>query len=187
MSPHFFIDRPIFASVLSIIIVVVGLVSLHNLPIAQFPQITPPMVQIRRRLSRGQREVVAEAVARPIEVQLPGSITFCTTIPPARTTGNDDEAHVRNRNRCGYRTGPDAKPATPCRAPVARRSHSPRYNRKKDFTGSAGGHCAELHRSTHDTVFLSNYALLRVLDSVKRLPGVGDAIIFRRPKLLHAD
>ena len=72
MSPHFFIDRPIFASVLSIVIVVVGLVSLQALPVAQFPQITPPMVQIDADYPGASAEVVADAVARPIEVQLPG-------------------------------------------------------------------------------------------------------------------
>ncbi len=85
MSPHFFIDRPIFASVLSIVIVVVGLVSLQNLPIAQFPQITPPMVQIDADYPGASAEVVAAAVARPIEItQFPVSITFYTTIPPVR-------------------------------------------------------------------------------------------------------
>ena len=72
MSSHFFIDRPIFASVLSIIIVVLGLVSLQKLPVAQFPQITPPMIQIEADYPGASAEVVAESVARPIEVQLPG-------------------------------------------------------------------------------------------------------------------
>ena len=72
MNSHFFIDRPIFASVLSIIIVVIGLVALQKLPVAQFPQITPPMVQIDADYPGASAEVVAEAVARPIEVQLPG-------------------------------------------------------------------------------------------------------------------
>ena len=64
MNSHFFIDRPIFASVLSIIIVVLGLVSLQKLPIAQFPQITPPMVQIDADYPGASAEIVAEAVAR---------------------------------------------------------------------------------------------------------------------------
>ena len=72
MSPRFFIDRPIFASVLSIIIVVVGLVSLEALPIAQFPEITPPVVQIEADYPGASAEVIADSVARPIEVQLPG-------------------------------------------------------------------------------------------------------------------
>ena len=72
MSPRFFIDRPIFASVLSIVIVVVGLVSMQVLPVAQYPEITPPVVQIEADYPGASAEVVADAVARPIEVQLPG-------------------------------------------------------------------------------------------------------------------
>ena len=72
MSSRFFIERPIFAAVLSIVIVVVGLVSLTALPIAQFPEITPPVVQIDADYPGASAEIVADAVARPIEVQLPG-------------------------------------------------------------------------------------------------------------------
>ena len=72
MSSRFFIERPIFASVLSIVIVVVGLVALMALPIAQFPEITPPVVQIDADYPGASAEIVADAVARPIEVQLPG-------------------------------------------------------------------------------------------------------------------
>ena len=72
MIPHFFIDRPIFASVLSIVIVVVGLVALQGLPIAQFPEITPPVIQIEADYPGASAEVIANSVARPIEVQLPG-------------------------------------------------------------------------------------------------------------------
>jgi multidrug efflux pump subunit AcrB len=72
LSSRFFIERPIFASVLAIVIVVVGLVSLAALPIAQFPEITPPVVQIDADYPGASAEIVADAVARPIEVQLPG-------------------------------------------------------------------------------------------------------------------
>ncbi len=72
MSPRFFIDRPIFASVLSIIIVVVGLMAMKSLPIAQFPEITPPVVQIDADYPGASADVVADSVARPIELQLPG-------------------------------------------------------------------------------------------------------------------
>ena len=84
---HFFIDRPIFASVLSIVIVVIGLVALRALPIAQFPEITPPVVQVEADYPGANAEIVADSVARPIEVQLPASIICSTTIPPAPTTG----------------------------------------------------------------------------------------------------
>ena len=69
MSPSFFIDRPIFASVISIVIVVIGLVAMQVLPIAQFPEITPPVVQIDADYPGASAEVIAESVARPIEVR----------------------------------------------------------------------------------------------------------------------
>ena len=72
MSSSFFIERPIFASVLSIVIVVMGLVAMQALPIAQFPDITPPVVQIEADYPGASAEVVAESVTRPIELQLPG-------------------------------------------------------------------------------------------------------------------
>jgi len=179
MSPHFFIDRPIFASVLSIVIVVVGLVSLQNLPIAQFPQITPPMVQIDADYPGASAEVVAEAVARPIEVQLPGIDNLLYYDSTSTNDGHMtmrltfeigtgvDIAQVQTQNRQRLaepqlpdeviRQGITVKKTSPdLLAVIAMSSTDPRY----------------------DTVFLSNYALLRILDSVKRLPGVGDAIIF---------
>jgi multidrug efflux pump subunit AcrB len=67
-----FIERPILASVVSIVIVVMGLLSMRFLPIAQFPDITPPVVQIDADYPGASAEVAAEAVARPIEVTLPG-------------------------------------------------------------------------------------------------------------------
>ncbi len=72
MTSHVFIDRPILASVVSIIIVVMGLLALQFLPVAQFPEITPPVVQIDADYPGASAEVAAEAVARPIEVTLPG-------------------------------------------------------------------------------------------------------------------
>ena len=72
MTSHVFIDRPILASVVSIIIVVMGLLALQFLPVAQFPEITPPVVQIDADYPGASAEVAAEAAARPIEVTLPG-------------------------------------------------------------------------------------------------------------------
>ncbi|HTJ54099.1 MAG TPA: multidrug efflux RND transporter permease subunit [Nitrosospira sp.] len=179
MSPHFFIDRPIFASVLSIIIVVVGLVSLHALPIAQFPQITPPMVQIDADYPGASAEVVAEAVARPIEVQLPGIDNLLyydststndghMTLRLTFEIGTDvDIAQVQTQNR--QRLAEPQLPDEVIRQGITVKKTSP------DLLAVIALSSTD---PTHDTIFLSNYALLRVLDNVKRLPGVGDAIIF---------
>jgi multidrug efflux pump len=179
MSPHFFIDRPIFASVLSIVIVVVGLVSLHALPVAQFPQITPPMVQIDADYPGASAEVVAEAVARPIEVQLPGIDNLMyydsTSTNDGHMTmrltfeiGTDiDIAQVQAQNR--QRLAEPQLPDEVIRQGVTVKKTSP------DMLAVIALSSTD---PRHDTVYLSNYALLRLVDSVKRLPGVGDAIIF---------
>jgi HAE1 family hydrophobic/amphiphilic exporter-1/multidrug efflux pump len=179
MSSHFFIDRPIFASVLSIIIVVLGLVSLQKLPIAQFPQITPPMVQIDADYPGASAEIVAEAVARPIEVQLPGIDNLLyydsTSTNDGHMTmrltfeiGTDvDIAQVQTQNR--QRLAEPQLPDEVIRQGVTVKKTSPDLLAVIMLTSTD---------PRHETVFLSNYALLRVLDNVKRIPGVGDAIIF---------
>jgi HAE1 family hydrophobic/amphiphilic exporter-1/multidrug efflux pump len=179
MSPHFFIDRPIFASVLSIVIVVVGLVSLQALPVAQFPQITPPMVQIDADYPGASAEVVAEAVARPIEVQLPGIDNLMyydsTSTNDGHMTmrltfeiGTDiDIAQVQTQNR--QRLAEPQLPDEVIRQGVTVKKTSP------DMLAVIALSSTD---PRHDTIYLSNYALLRLLDNVKRLPGVGDAIIF---------
>ncbi|HMV13688.1 MAG TPA: efflux RND transporter permease subunit, partial [Nitrosomonas sp.] len=179
MNSHFFIDRPIFASVLSIIIVVIGLVSLQTLPVAQFPQITPPMVQIDADYPGASAEVVAEAVARPIEVQLPG---IDNLLYYESTSTNDghmmmrltfeigtdiDIAQVQALNR--QRLAEPQLPAEVIRQGITVKKTSP------DLLAVVALSSTD---PQHDTVYLSNYALLRVLDNIKRLSGVGDAIIF---------
>ncbi|MEI2767821.1 MAG: multidrug efflux RND transporter permease subunit [Nitrosomonas sp.] len=179
MSSHFFIDRPIFASVLSIIIVVLGLVSLQKLPVAQFPQITPPMIQIEADYPGASAEVVAESVARPIEVQLPGIDNLLyydsTSTNDGHMTmrltfeiGTDiDIAQVQTQNR--QRLAEPQLPDEVVRQGITVKKTSPDLLIVIALSSTD---------PKHDTVFLSNYALLRILDNVKRLPGVGDAIIF---------
>lgn len=179
MTSHFFIDRPIFASVLSMIIMVLGLVALQKLPIAQFPQITPPMVQIDADYPGASAEVVAEAVARPIEVQLPGIDNLLyyeststndghMTMKLTFEIGTDvDIAQVQTQNR--QRLAEPQLPDEVVRQGITVKKTSP------DLLAVVALSSTD---PKHDTVFLSNYALLRILDNVKRLPGVGDAIIF---------
>ncbi len=179
MTSRFFIDRPIFASVLSIIIVVVGLAAMKALPISQFPEITPPVVQIDADYPGASAEIVADSVARPIEVQLPGIDNLLYYDSTSTNDGhmtakltfeigtNIDIAQVQTQNRVKLaepqipneviRQGISVKKVSPdLLAVVALSSSDPRY----------------------DTLFLSNYAIINVLDSIKRLHGVGDAAVF---------
>ena len=179
MISHFFIDRPIFASVLSIVIVVVGLAAMKALPISQFPEITPPVVQIEADYPGANAEVVADSVARPIEVQLPGIDNLLyydststndghMSIRLTFEIGTDvDIATVQTQNREKLaepqipneviRQGISVKKLSPdLLTVVALSSSDPRY----------------------DMLYLSNYAIINVLDNIKRLRGVGDATVF---------
>lgn len=179
MSSHFFIDRPIFATVISIVIVVVGLVSLQILPIAQFPEITPPVVQIEADYPGASAEVVAEAVARPIEVQLPGIDNLLyydssstndghMTIRLTFEIGTDvDIAQVQTQNR--QRLAEPQLPPEVVRQGITVKKVSPDMLAVIALSSSD---------PRQDTVFLSNFAILRIVDNIKRLPGVGDAVIF---------
>src|SRR5437867_5955080 len=70
--PHFFIDRPIFAGVISIVITLVGVIALSTLPIAQYPDIAPPTIQVTASYPGANAKVVSETVATPIEQQVNG-------------------------------------------------------------------------------------------------------------------
>ena len=72
MISHFFIDRPIFATVLSIVIVIVGVVALSQLPIAQYPEVAPPTVQVTAIYPGANAKIVADTVATPIEQEVNG-------------------------------------------------------------------------------------------------------------------
>jgi len=179
VSSHFFIDRPIFATVISIVIVVVGLVSLRILPVAQFPEITPPVVQIEADYPGASAEVVAEAVARPIEVQLPGIDNLLyydssstndghMTIRLTFEIGTDvDIAQVQTQNR--QRLAEPQLPPEVVRQGITVKKVSPDLLAVVALSSSD---------PRQDTIFLSNFAILRIVDTIKRLPGVGDAVIF---------
>ena len=179
MIPHFFIDRPIFASVLSIVIVVVGLVSLHGLPIAQFPEITPPVVQIEADYPGASAEVIADSVARPIEVQLPGIDNLLYYDSTSTNDGhmtikltfeigtNVDIAQVQTQNR--QKLAEPQLPPEVVRQGISVKKVSPDLLAVVALSSSD---------PTKDTVFISNYALLNVIDNLKRLHGVGDAVVF---------
>ena len=179
MISHFFIDRPIFASVLSIVIMVVGLVALKALPVAQFPEITPPVVQIEADYPGANAEIVADSVARPIEVQLPGIDNLLyydststndghMSIKLTFEIGTDvDIAQVQTQNR--------VKLAEPQLPPEVVRQGISINKVSPDLLAVVALSSID---PTHDTVYLSNYAILRVLDNVKRLRGVGNAVVF---------
>lgn len=179
MSSRFFIERPIFASVLSIVIVVIGLVALTTLPIAQFPDISPPVVQIEADYPGASAEVVADSVARTIEVQLPG---IDNLLYYDSTSTNDGHVSIRLTFEIGtdvdiaqVQTQNRVKLAEPQLPPEVVRQGITVLKFSPDLLAVVALSSSD---PTHDTVFISNYALLRVIDNLKRIQGVGQALVF---------
>jgi len=176
---YFFIRRPVLSAVISIVITLLGLFAIQLLPIARYPQITPPAVRISANYPGASSEDAAQAVAAPIEEQLAGlqgMLYYSSSNSSDGTTNitvtfdvsrNQDLAavDVQNAVKLAEPQLPEAvrtngitiiKANTDILAALALRSSDPRY----------------------DATYLANYLKLNVIDEVKRVPGVGDATPF---------
>ncbi|MFO1371515.1 MAG: multidrug efflux RND transporter permease subunit [Candidatus Competibacteraceae bacterium] len=176
---RFFIHRPIFASVISIIIVIAGLMAARVLPIAQYPEIAPPTVIIAASYPGASAETLARTVAAPIEEQLSGVEGLIYFNSTAASNGqvtitatfevgtNVDMATVNVNNR--------VKIAEPRLPDVVRQYGVSVQKRSNDILMVTTITSPDSSRSA---LYLSNYALANILDDLRRLPGVGDAQIF---------
>ncbi len=179
MISGYFIDRPIFASVISAFIVIAGLAALRVLPVAQYPDILPPEVEVRAFYPGANAETVAQTVAAPLDQAINGvdgmlylrsasasngalnqTVTFAIGTDPDLAAIN-----VNNRVQSALATLPEevrrqgvqvTKRSTSFLKIIALDSEDPRF----------------------DAVFISNYALLNIVDELRRIPGVGDVQIF---------
>ncbi len=179
MFANFFIDRPIFAAVLSIFITLVGAIALLNLPIAQYPRIAPPTVQVQTNYPGANAEVVEESVATPIEQQVNGAesmlymsslssndgqMTLTVTFEIER---DQDIASVDVQNR-------EAVAESRLPEEVIRQGVTVR----KQFTDFLMVMSIASPENLYDNVFLSNYATLNITDVLARVPGVGSVTVF---------
>lgn len=174
MFSKFFINRPIFATVLALIIVVAGLVTLNILPVAQFPDITPPTVQVSAVYPGANAETVAQTVGIPIEQQVNGvdgmlymsstsssSGAYSLTITFA--VGTDiDMATVQVQNRVSVAQSSLPEPVVVQGVTVQKQSS----NIVMFLTMTAKD-------SVYDGLYLTNYAKLNLVDQLTRVPGVG--------------
>jgi len=176
---QFFIHRPIFASVISIIIVIAGLMAALVLPVAQYPDISPPTVVITANFPGAAAETLIKTVAAPIEEQLSGveglsyfssssSSSGQVTITVTFEVGTDiNMATVNVNNR--------VKIAEPRLPDVVRQYGVSVQKRSLDILMLTAINSPDGSRSA---IYMYNYALANVLDDLKRLPGVGDAQVF---------
>ena len=176
---HSFIDRPIFATVLSVFVTLIGLGALAILPIAQYPEIVPPTVQITTTYPGASAETVSRTVATPLEQQINGveNMLYMTsqstgdgklTVTVTFRIGTDlNVAQMLTQNRVQ-----DALPRLPedvQRLGVQVRKSTPNILLAVHLYSPD---------SSRDTLYISNYATLHVKDVLARLPGVGDVQIF---------
>src|SRR3979411_2013470 len=177
--PHFFIDRPIFAGVISIVITLVGLIALSTLPIAQYPEIAPPPNQGTTNHPGANAKVVSETVATPIEQQVNGVENMLYMSSQSTSDGNMtlsvtfklgtnlDTAQVLVQNRVAI--------AIPVLPPDVQRIGVTTKKQSPDITMVV--HLVSPDGSL-DSLFTSNYALLQIRDELARVDGVGDINVF---------
>jgi HAE1 family hydrophobic/amphiphilic exporter-1/multidrug efflux pump len=180
MGSSFFITKPIFSSVISIIIVLAGLAAAIQLPIAQYPQIAPPTVLITATYPGASAETLTKTVAAPIEEQLSGvedllyfsssaDSSGTLTITATFDVGTDiDQATFNVSNRVNI--------ALPRLPDEVRRTGLIIQKRSNDIL--LVFMLISKEKGKYDPLYLSNYATLNLLDELKRTKGVGDATVF---------
>ena len=176
---RFFVDRPIFAGVLSMIIFVLGAIAAFQLPISEYPEVVPPTVVVRAQYPGASPQVIAETVAAPLEQEINGveDMLYMSSLSNAdgtmtltvtfRIGANLDLAQVQVQNRVSQ-----ALPRLPDdvrRFGVTTRKSSPDLTMVVHLYSPDG---------RYDETYLRNYAVLQVKDTLARLPGMGDVQLF---------
>ncbi len=175
----FFVDRPIFAAVLSIVIFVVGMIAIPLLPVSEYPDVVPPTVQVRAVYPGANPQVIAETVASPLEEAINGVDGMMYMKSVAGSDGvliltvtfelgtDPDRAQVQVQNRVNQvlpRLPEDVR-----RQGVTTDKQSPNLTMVVHLTSPEG---------RYDSLYLRNYATLRMRDELARVPGVGQALVF---------
>ena len=182
-----FIDRPIFAAVIAIVITLVGAISYFGLPVAQYPDVVPPTITVSASYPGASAETVADTVAAPIEQQINGVDDMLymssqstgdgrVTITVTFALGTDlDQAQVLVQNRVAL-----AEPSLPeevRRFGVVTRKSLPSWLMAINIISPDG---------SRDRAYMSNYILSQVRDRLTRVDGIGDVDDLRRPRLCDA-
>ena len=179
MFAKFFIERPVLANVIALVIILLGGVAMIALPVAQYPPITPPTVQVTATYPGASAKTLVETVALPIEQQVNGvekmlyMQSTCTsdgryTLTVTFDVGTDlDFAQVLVQNRVS---------AAMSQLPVPVQQQG--VVTEKKSTAILQIITLTSTNAAHDALFLANFATLELRDKLARLPGVGDVVVF---------
>ncbi|HMM05006.1 MULTISPECIES: multidrug efflux RND transporter permease subunit [unclassified Dysgonomonas] len=174
MKPGFFIERPVLSTVLSLLIVIIGIIGLVLLPIEQYPQITPPVVKIGASYPGANATTVSQAVATPIEQELNGTPGMIYMESGSSNSGglsitvtfdvntNADLAAVEIQNR--VKLAESRLPAEVLQSGITVEKQAPGQLLTIALTSDD---------PKYDEIYLSNYATINILDVIRRIPGVG--------------
>src|SRR6266478_1778833 len=184
MISRFCIQRPIFAVVLSAVIVIAGVGAMMRLPIAQYPEIAPPVVTVSAAYPGADADTIAQAVAAPIETQVNGVDNMLYMDSSCSSAGqyslsvsfqvgtNPDTAQVQVQNRVSL--------ALPSLPDTVQRGGVQTEKRSSTFLMIIGIYSPD---GRYDAEYVGNYANLYVLDAIKRIPGANQASILGTPDL----
>lgn len=179
MISRFFIERPVFAMVISIVILLAGLVAMRALPIAQYPEIVPPQVSVSAAYPGASSQVIAETVAAPLEQEINGVEGMIYQLSNSDSSGamsltvyfevgtDPDQATIDVNNKVQ---------AALAKLPEEVRRQGVQVEKKSsDILQVVTLFSPD---NSRDPIFISNYALINVIDDLKRIPGVGDVSQF---------
>jgi HAE1 family hydrophobic/amphiphilic exporter-1/multidrug efflux pump len=176
---RFFIERPIFASVIAIVIVLAGLLAGFSLPVAQYPEISPPTVTISTTYTGASAETIAQTVAAPIEEQLSGAegMVYYTS-----SAGSDGQLNITatfevgtDIDRATFQLNNRVQTALPRLPDDVRRNGVLVQKRSTDILMVIGLFSPQ---ATQATTTMADYANVNMIDDLKRIPGVGDVLLF---------
>jgi len=179
MFSKFFINRPIFATVLSIVVIIAGLMAIKGLPIEEYPEVTPPQVSVEATYAGANAETISKTVAAPLEQQINGVEDMIYMSSTASSSGtltinvyfkigtNPDQATINVNNR--VQAALNKLPSEVQAQGVTVTKQSSTILQVVSLISP---------NNSHDEIYMANYALINVIDELKRVQGVGNASLF---------
>ena len=179
MIAKFFIERPVLANVIAVLTIILGLVALVRLPVAQYPNVVPPTVQVTARYPGASAATVVREVALPIEQKVNGveGMIYMSSMSDQRRHLHAHR-HLPHRHRCRQGADPRAEPGLERPAALPQAVQTQGVQTAKRSTSILEIVALTSPDGRYDSLFLSNYATINLLDEIARIDGVGNVAVF---------